>query len=131
MNRINVEEAMSFEPPPLLIDKFCLEHKVSPDDARARFQETKKFLVLCASDRRKHYSPSVAVDAMWHQFILHSRDYFMFCELVGGYVHHQPSEKLETKETADTLAALRRKFEEIDEHYWEQQSASCCSGCSN
>ena len=131
MNDINLERAMSFEPPNLLIDKFCSEHMVSKEDAQARFQETKKFLVLCATDRKKHYSPSKAVDTMWHQFILHSRDYFVFCELVGGYIHHQPSDKSELNELTSTFEALKNKFNNIDERFWKQPSASCCSHCSN
>ena len=36
MNSIDLERAMSYEPPALLIDKFCLEHKVSLADHSTR-----------------------------------------------------------------------------------------------
>src|ERR1700749_4504210 len=78
MDTITLQRAMSYEPPTLLINKYCREHEVSEAKARERFEETKKFLVVCASDRSINYSPNEAVDMMWHIFILCSRDYFKF-----------------------------------------------------
>lgn len=134
MNTLNFNLAMSFEPPELLIRRFCSERNVSDEEARERFQETKKFLVLCASGLNCSYSPSEKVDAMWHQFMLHSKDYFRFCELVGGYVHHQPSEEHQPERYARTLEGLRRIFGNVNQFYWEERAAGCsdnCGVCSN
>lgn len=39
--------------------------------------------------------PSRAVDAMWHEFILHTRAYRDWCELtLGWFLHHTPAEVL-------------------------------------
>src|ERR1041385_3414014 len=136
MDAITLQRAMSYVPPTLLIEKFCREHKVSEAKARERFEETKKFLVVCASDRSVNFSPNEAVDMMWHAFILCSRDYFRFCELVGGYIHHQPSERHEHERYINTLSALRRTFGKVNGFVWEEKVADCsscgmCSACSN
>lgn len=133
MSALNREEVMSFEPPALLINRFCTDNGVSVEDARARFQETLKFLMLCATNRDHDYSPSAVVDTMWHQFILYTKDYFKFCELLGGYIHHQPSESHKPDRYLKTLEALRREFGSVNASYWEMKAADCesCSFCSN
>lgn len=131
MQGIDSRSALTFEPPGLLIQRFCSEHQVSEAEARERFQETKKFLVLCSTDRAAGFSPSKKVDAMWHQFILHSRDYFRFCELVGGYIHHQPSERRQPEGYAKTLSALRSLFGEPNSAYWDEKIADCDDGSTS
>lgn len=128
---IKPQQALAFNPPDLLIDRFCSTYNVTRKEALARFQETKKFLVICAADRYNAYSPSRAVDLMWHQFMLHSKDYFTFCEMIGGYIHHQPSETHEPKKYMKTLEALKEMFGEIDRHFWEENSSDCtsCESC--
>lgn len=128
MSEISFQAALSFEPPALLIRRFCTEHSVCEAEAHARFEETKKFLVLCANNRRMSYSPSKTVDAMWHQFMLHSRDYFNFCGLVGGYIHHQPSERPQPECYARTIEDMPKLFGEINQVYWEEKSADCDDG---
>jgi len=37
-------------------------------------------------------SPPPAVDAAWHAFLLHTRDYEAYCmERYGRIIHHQPT----------------------------------------
>jgi hypothetical protein len=129
----HIEKAMSFEPPSLFINRFCLENNVTKAEAHLVFQETKKFIILCAIEREHDYSPSNIIDVMWHQFILHSKDYFRFCELIGGYVHHQPSETHKPDQYANTLKAIRAKFGDLNQIYWEENAAHCghCTSCSN
>lgn len=128
---VTIQTALSFEPPVLLIRRFCYEQNVSEADARERFRETKKFLVLCAANRKAGFSPSKKVDAMWHQFILHSKDYFRFCDLVGGYIHHQPSESRQPEKYTETLNGLKCMFGGIDPNYWEAEAADCDDGSIN
>jgi hypothetical protein len=41
--------------------------------------------------------PSQAVDVVWHEFILFTRDYDAFCRAVlGRYLHHVPAESMRT-----------------------------------
>lgn len=128
----NSQRALAFDPPYLLIDRFCGKYNVTKEEALTRFQETKKFLVICAINRNDSYSPSYAVDSMWHHFMLHSKDYFSFCELIGGYIHHQPSERHEPEKYIKTLEALRTTFGDLNRLYWEEKASDCasCEACS-
>ncbi len=130
MSNITLQPALSFEPPPLLLRRFCADNNVCEPEALACFQETKKFLILCANDRQARYSPSKTVDAMWHQFMLHSHDYFRFCDLVGGYIHHQPSETPKPECYAKTIEDLPKLFGSINASYWGDKIADC-DDCSS
>jgi hypothetical protein len=53
------------------------------------------FLACLRSNGRFVAMPSRAVDAMWHEFILHTRAYRDWCELaLGRFLHHTPAEAL-------------------------------------
>ncbi len=56
----------------------------------------RQFFVACQrSDGKFVAMPSKVVDAMWHEFILHTRAYRDWCELVlGRFLHHTPAEAL-------------------------------------
>jgi hypothetical protein len=125
-----VRRAMSFEPPPLLIERFCAEQETSEQEARRRFDETKRFLSVCASNRARHYCPSQCIDEMWHAFMLHSRSYGKFCALIGGFVHHEPSDGHDRGAYLDTIASLRELFGAANPEYWDEASSDC-SGCGN
>jgi hypothetical protein len=136
MHMLNKNAAIDFQPSNLLIMRFIKEYDVSETEARERFQETKKFLLLCSTDRNTAFVPSKKIDVMWHQFILNSRDYFCFCELLGGYVHHQPSEMPQPEGYEKTLEGLRKVFGELNPNYWNEKfaededcSSSDCSCC--
>ena len=69
------------------------------------------FLACLRSNGRFVAMPSRAVDAMWHEFILHTRGYRDWCDLVlGRFLHHTPAEVLGPK--AETNDGLRRAW------YW-------------
>ena len=54
--------------------------------------ELKRFLVFCGVNR--HVSVAIAgpVDEAWHTFIIFTKKYHEFCDLVmGEYIHHQPT----------------------------------------
>jgi hypothetical protein len=53
------------------------------------------FLASSRSGRRFVSMPSRAVDAMWHEFILHTQAYRDWCRTALGYfLHHTPAEVL-------------------------------------
>ena len=69
------------------------------------------FLACLRSNGRFVAMPSRVVDAMWHEFILHTRSYRDWCELVlGRFLHHTPAEVLGPQ--AATNDGLRRAW------YW-------------
>lgn len=52
--------------------------------------------LLCLRSRKQFVAmPSRVVDAMWHEFILHTRAYRNWCDLaLGRFLHHTPAEAL-------------------------------------
>jgi uncharacterized membrane protein YgcG len=65
---------------------------VDRDTARAWFAEMLIFLDLVA-ESREFISPPKLVDAAWHAFILHTRDYEAYCrERFGRVIHHEPTD---------------------------------------
>lgn len=53
----------------------------------------RQFFLACARSKRQFVAmPSQAVDAMWHEFILHTRAYRDWCQLaLGWFLHHTPA----------------------------------------
>lgn len=56
----------------------------------------RQFFMACNRSRGRFVAmPSRAVDAMWHEFILHTQAYRDWCALaLGGFLHHTPAEAL-------------------------------------
>ena len=56
----------------------------------------RQFFLACLRSKKQFVAmPSQAVDAMWHEFILHTRAYRDWCELtLGWFLHHTPAEVL-------------------------------------
>jgi hypothetical protein len=53
------------------------------------------FLGYLKSGGRYVSMPSQVVDDLWHEFILHTREYAAFCQKAfGGYMHHTPASVL-------------------------------------
>jgi hypothetical protein len=129
---ININKAMTFQPPALLIERFMKTEGVSEAEAREQFEEIKKFLVVCASDRSRSFAPSKRLDEMWHTFILFTPCYWRFCEMLGGYIHHRPTRELMYKSYANTIEAMEQIFGEVNQKWWKVKSAAdCSSSCSH
>lgn len=56
----------------------------------------RQFFLACSRSPGKFVAmPSKVVDAMWHEFILHTQAYQRWCELaLGRFLHHTPAEAL-------------------------------------
>ncbi len=74
----------------------------------------RQFFMSCLRSNKKFVAmPSRAVDAMWHEFILHTKGYKDWCSVaLGRFLHHTPAEALGAK--AKNNDGLRRAW------YW------CC-----
>lgn len=72
----------------------------------------RQFFLACARSRRQFVAmPSQVVDAMWHEFILHTRAYRDWCQLaLGWFLHHTPALALGSQ--AQNNDGLRRAW------YW-------------
>jgi hypothetical protein len=53
------------------------------------------FLAYLKSGCKRVAMPSQAADDLWHEFILFTRDYQLFCDLAfGQFLHHTPAVKM-------------------------------------
>lgn len=54
------------------------------------------FLIYLRAGKKSIGMPSKVVDIMWHEFILDTRKYTVFCKKAfGGYFHHIPASKFQ------------------------------------
>lgn len=65
-------------------------------------QGLQQYFQICLAARGRFVSmPSQAVDVLWHEFILFTRNYEHFCKrALGQYLHHTPAEAMPTRDTA-------------------------------
>jgi hypothetical protein len=55
--------------------------------------------------------PSRIVDELWHEFILHTREYQHFCDKAfGRFMHHRPAVTMGSSVTGKTADGLRRAW---------------------
>ena len=102
-----------------VIHKFREKFNLSMQDARGVFEDTKRWLWLCADQRLKlmktgdpeSYPPLFVdrsiwiLDEMWHTFILFTKDYIDFCEkYFVFYIQHQPSTYEEKKRRQESFS---------------------------
>ncbi len=73
-------------------------------------QGLQQYFQICVATRGKFVSmPSQAVDVLWHEFILFTRNYEHFCKrALGQYLHHTPAEAMPTRDTA--TGGIRRAW---------------------
>ncbi|KGJ93885.1 glycine-rich domain-containing protein [Colwellia psychrerythraea] len=59
------------------------------------------FLISYKAKLKPVAMPSQVVDVAWHQFILFTKNYEMFCKKgIGRFLHHTPTEAMKSKTTA-------------------------------
>ena len=60
------------------------------------------FIICYTAGKKKSVSmPSQAVDVAWHQFILFTRNYAVFCDKAfGRFLHHTPAEAMTSQQQA-------------------------------
>lgn len=116
VNLAPLEEVLAYQNEDVVI-RFCEDKGVSPADSREIFQETKRWLWICA--KRKIaldkgeieffniplFNEAFIIDSMWHTFLLFSEDYTNFCEkYFGFFVHHYPKTHKETLKWRERIA---------------------------
>jgi len=108
LNNCTLEEALDCENEALVIEGFMKRYAVSQTEAEAIFGETKKWLWLAAKASDEDNislgieKPLLVIDEMWHNFILHTKQYHQYCmKKFRKFIHHEPtpeSEKLKFQE---------------------------------
>jgi len=106
LSSISLDAVMQYANPAVVarfVDKLGLDEAA----ASLLFDDTKRFLYLCATKRKgdPFLAPTKKVDAGWHEFILFTEDYASFCQnFLGRFIHHRPSRK---EDAYDGARALR------------------------
>ena len=119
-----------------VICKFLSLYELAYAEAENIFRETRRRLWMCAklnSDSRakgQEKGPRaaieramIAIDEMWHTFILFTPDYTEFClNHFGFYIHHVPTRQKEREQIQqsflnDTASAVRQTREEVFAKY--------------
>jgi hypothetical protein len=121
-----------------IVGRYAKTHDVSAKEASAAWKELIKFLELCGSTHES-LAPSEIIDQMWHEAILHTRDYGVLCRAVARrFVHHVPSDGTDDAAYRRTLELLAENYGDVDMRFWptlESVSADCSGGddspCSN
>lgn len=72
---------------------------LSPRDCELVERGLRQFFLACVHSNRQFVAmPSRAVDALWHEFILHTQAYKHWCrDALGFFLHHTPAEALGPK----------------------------------
>lgn len=113
VRRIAVVDAFAF--PSSVRLRFSDQHReLSADDVRTVEAATRQWFRLAARRPKTKLSmPSVVVDDMWHDLVLHTRDYAAFCQAAfGRFLHHVPESAMSspaaaTNRSAGLLATLQ------------------------
>jgi len=101
--------------PPYLRDKLRATYpQITPLQALEVERGLRQFFLASAMAQGRFVAmPSKVVDAMWHEFILHTRAYDRFCrKTFGRMLHHTPAEALAAEpDRADrNFQGLRRAW---------------------
>ncbi|GAB3213337.1 hypothetical protein GCM10027294_43940 [Marinactinospora endophytica] len=120
-----------------LVEALMKEHGHSREMSVRIAEQTLTFLRV-AGTHPDQLSPSPLVDQGWHLFILNTRAYSKFCNLVAGrYIHHVPlTGQTTAEERAErrirTTTAIREAGYDWDYLVWSQgiggDCANCCKG---
>lgn len=120
------KRALAHPPQPFLIEKFLKEcPEYSAEEAREIFEDTKRFLVAGELLDRS-LAPSLPVDTMWHGWILFTKDYHEFGDLLGGYIHHRPIPKGDAAQPPlePTIAVMEAAYGSVSDRSFPQELGS-------
>jgi hypothetical protein len=112
----------TYKLPPGLLRKLAEHHPgLTRKDCALVSRGLRQFFIAYLMSGKKFVSmPSVVADALWHEFILYTREYQSFCRRAfGGFLHHTPAVVLSPDKKSNN-EGLRRvwwhtcKYENID-----------------
>lgn len=126
-----------------VIARYARDYELSYEDAERHVFELRRFLALCAMNDGPAYGMRGQIDKAWHTFLMFTRDYAEFCQVVAGkFLHHQPNTGSESQSSGldayqRFLADYERVFSEpAPADLWPRpftspSSGGPCGGCSN
>lgn len=117
-----------------LTERVMKEQGHDRDYAERVVDQAAVFLAACAGNPDGKLTPSSAVDAGWHAFILHTEEYAAFCGRVAGrFIHHDPVMNDDIRSGSArtrTIEALHATGYPVDMDLWPQ-SARCMNTCNH
>ena len=78
--------------------RYQQQYDVSHAELLRHERELKRYLVLRSRLRGATLPTPRVVDQLWQVFLLYTRDYSQFCDTLGGFIHHVPSDGASTRE---------------------------------
>jgi hypothetical protein len=98
LNIPNLVQAL-VEELPFLVKKISFATGLETTKVPDLLVELLRFLEISQLYKPQNLTPSLLVDAAWHEFILFTRTYTRFCQThFGAYVHHQPDENTQNNQ---------------------------------
>lgn len=85
-----LEQVDSFPSPEMLVPRIAQEHNYTPEYAAGALREAKRMLYLSVV-AGEPTSPSNLIDMAWHEMLMFTRYYQEFCQLLGRFIHHDPT----------------------------------------
>ncbi|MGC5700867.1 hypothetical protein J4P02_11775 [Pseudomonas sp. NFXW11] len=101
----------SFSLPPRLFEPLRTQHPhLGLKDCQLVAQGLRQFFLAYLKSGQRYVSmPSQVVDDLWHEFILHTREYQAFCDRAfGQFLHHTPAAVLGHNAEQQSDNGLRR-----------------------
>jgi hypothetical protein len=100
-DRVAVVDAYRF--PSSVRLRFAQEHRTltAEDIAMVEAAARQWFRLAARHPKAKLSMPSVIVDDLWHELVLHTRDYAEFCDTaLGRFLHHVPESAMSAADAA-------------------------------
>ena len=88
---------------PVLIKRVKAHHDYLSDAEMKKVVEaTRDYFYICNQAKGKMVAmPSEIVDVFWHEFLLFTREYQLFCQKgIGRFLHHTPTEAMKSPTSA-------------------------------
>lgn len=112
MDRRIVKIIEAFEFPETVISRFRFDLKekyqieISDDDTNFVVDALKDFFIFGFATKKSCGMPSIIVDELWHTYILFTKEYASFCNMIGRFIHHSP-EKVGNKTDLDRKSSIK------------------------
>jgi hypothetical protein len=128
---MSLDEILSFTHP-RVVERHAQDQGISQASAALRFEGLKQFLAVAAIMPGRKVT-SQPIDAMWHTFLLFTKDYRGFCmDYLGRFIEHEPFEEPAPWAYADTRQRAAALIGSLDPEMWPiTAKADCTSGCQD
>lgn len=123
-----------------VIARYMKDEGLTKEIALEHERELKRFLAMCALNPNAHYGMRGPIDEIWHTFLMFTRDYAQFCEIVAGrFIHHVPETGKSGGKSGESYIRFLEDYEKIfgqpaPAEYWPRPAlpdvSAECQGCN-